>query len=56
MFEEMRAELMAVLSKYVEIDVDSLDVSLDRDEDAVALVANIPIRRVRTERKADVSA
>ena len=56
MFEEMRAELMAVLSKYVEIDVDSLDVNLDRDEDAVALVANIPIRRVRTERKADVSA
>lgn len=53
MMEEMRRELLLVLSKYVEIDEMELDVTLDRGEDnAVALIANIPIRRVRTpERK-----
>lgn len=49
MMEQMRKELLAVLSKYVEIDESNLDVSLDRADDTVALVANIPIRRVRTE-------
>lgn len=49
MLEEMRRELLAVLSKYVEIDESDLDLQMERDADAVALVANIPIRRVRTE-------
>jgi cell division topological specificity factor len=49
MMEAMRKDLMLVLSKYVEIDEQALDVSLDRVDDSVALVANIPIRRVRTE-------
>lgn len=49
MMEEMRKELMTVLSKYVEIDEEALEVSVDRADDTVALVANIPIRRVRTE-------
>ena len=49
MMEAMRKDLMLVLSKYVEIDEKALDVSLDTVEDSVALVANIPIRRVRSE-------
>jgi cell division topological specificity factor len=49
MMDEMRRELLAVLSKYVEIDENQLDVSLERVDDSVALIANIPIRRIRQE-------
>jgi cell division topological specificity factor len=49
MMEAMRRELLSVLSKYVEIDEGALEVSLDRADETVALVANIPIRRVRVE-------
>lgn len=47
--EQMRAEILTVLSKYVEIDQEALDVSLERSEGAIALLANVPIKRVRTE-------
>jgi cell division topological specificity factor len=48
MMEQMRLEIMAVLSKYVDIDEKSLEVNLERadDDNTVALVASIPIRRV----------
>jgi cell division topological specificity factor len=44
--EKMRQEIMEVLSKYVEIDETALDVSVERVDDSVALIANIPIKRV----------
>jgi len=46
--EQMRAEMLEVLRKYVEIDESELNVALEREDNTVALVANIPIRRVRT--------
>lgn len=49
MMDQMRAELLTVLSKYVEIDQAALEVSLERSEGTVALLANIPIRRVRPD-------
>jgi len=51
MMEEMRREILLVLSKYVDIDENTLEVNLERADNSntVALVANIPIRRVRTE-------
>ena len=49
MLEQMRREILVVLSKYVDIDEATLDVNLERENETVALVANIPIRRVRTE-------
>ena len=45
--EQMRSELLAVLSKYVEIDQQSLEVNLERSEGTIALLANVPILRVR---------
>lgn len=48
MLEALRKDLLVVLSKYVEIDEEHLDVGIERDANEVALVANIPIRRVRT--------
>ena len=45
--EKIRKEILVVLSKYVDIDESALDFSVERADDAVALVANIPIRKVR---------
>lgn len=47
MLEQMRIDLVAVLSKYVEIDQNALEVTLDREDGSVALIANIPILKVR---------
>jgi cell division topological specificity factor len=45
--EQMRDELFAVVSRYLEIDQNGLDFSIEREGSSTALVANIPIRRVR---------
>jgi len=47
--EAIRRDIIAVLSKHLDIDETLLDMNLERADDAVALVANIPIRRIRTE-------
>jgi len=45
--EKMRLELIKVISKYVEIDEDALDLNLDGDGQAVALMVNIPVIRTK---------
>ncbi|MBM3268461.1 MAG: cell division topological specificity factor MinE [Candidatus Sericytochromatia bacterium] len=47
--DQMRAEVMAVLSKYVEIDQSALEMNLERSEGSIALLANIPILGVRKQ-------
>jgi len=44
--EELRREMLQLLSKYFDID-ETASVSLEDSDDAVALVANVPIRRAR---------
>ena len=44
--EAMKAEILEVIARYVEVDVSGVDVHLQRDEGSVALVSNIPVRRV----------
>ena len=46
-FENMRHEIMRVVSKYVELDEGSLDIRLESDKRMTALIANLPIRMVR---------
>lgn len=52
MMEAIRAELVEVLGKYVEIDQEALEVQLEKDQGAIGLVLNIPIRRVKSEAEA----
>jgi cell division topological specificity factor len=47
--EKMRQEIMAVVSKYVELDNDAMEISLDSSDRTTVLVANFPIRRVNPE-------
>jgi cell division topological specificity factor len=47
LLEQMRREILEVVQKYVEIDLDSGDVSLATEDRVTALVANLPIRRAK---------
>ncbi|HYG59410.1 MAG TPA: cell division topological specificity factor MinE [Symbiobacteriaceae bacterium] len=45
--EALKEELIAVISRYMEIEEDHMDVTLQSGEHQVALVANIPVRRMK---------
>ena len=47
LLEQMRREILEVVSRYVEIDFDEVDVSLETEDRVTALVANLPIRRAK---------
>jgi cell division topological specificity factor len=46
-WEALRLDLIRVISTYLDIDEAGMEVELQQDKDAVALVANIPVRRVK---------
>jgi cell division topological specificity factor len=48
--EALKAELFAVISRYVEIDANNADVSFEHREHDVAMTANIPILQLRPDR------
>jgi len=44
--DQMRDEIVEVVSKYVEIDADQMEFRLDKEDGHIALVSNLPVRRV----------
>lgn len=47
LLQQMRREILEVVQRYVEIDLDGGDVSLTTEDRVTALVANLPIRRTK---------
>jgi cell division topological specificity factor len=46
-WEALKEDLIRVISRYLDIDEAAMDVQLQRENDSVALVASIPVRRVK---------
>lgn len=49
LLEKMRGELIELLSKYVEMDKEALELNLEQDGDQVALMLSIPVIRAKDE-------
>ena len=45
--ENLKSDLISTISRYMEIDEDNMDINVDSENDTVALVANIPIVKVK---------
>ena len=49
LMERMRREMVDLLSKYVEMDKDALELNLEQDGDQVSLMLSIPVIRAKDE-------
>ena len=47
LLDSLRDEIVNVLTKYMDIDTKKIEIDLDHDEHEVALVANIPVLRIK---------
>ena len=45
LLDQMRREIFEVVAKYVDVDLEEGDVSLETEDRVTALVANLPFRR-----------
>ena len=47
LMEGLRRDIILVIQRYLEIDVEHIELDLETEKNSVALVANIPVRTVR---------
>ncbi len=47
LLEVLKGEMIEVISRYLEIDEEGMEIHLSSSDQMAALVANIPVRRVR---------
>ncbi|NJL84054.1 MAG: cell division topological specificity factor MinE [Chloroflexaceae bacterium] len=48
MIEAMRRDIIEVVSRYVDIDPEQMEFSLESNDRITALIANLPIRQVKS--------
>lgn len=51
MLDALKNDLIKVITNYMEIDEDALEVNLDDSDNTVALVANIPVKKMKRQIK-----
>lgn len=54
--EQLREDLLATIGRYMDIDREALEVTLSREDEGVALVANIPVKGVKRGGEAQAPA
>lgn len=47
LIEDLKEELLGIISKYMEIDEANMEVKLNSGEHFTSLVANIPVKRIK---------
>ena len=47
LLDNLRDEIVTVLTKYMDIETEKIEINLDHDAEATALVANIPVIRIK---------
>lgn len=45
--EQLKSDIISVLSKYMDINRNEMEITLENDSNSVALVANIPVNSMR---------
>ena len=51
LMDQLKNEIISVISKYMDINKSEMEISLANDADSVALVANIPVNSLRHARR-----
>ena len=55
LLEKMRGELIELLSKYVEMDKDALELNFEQEGNQMALMLSIPVLRAKDEEKIEAA-